>query len=1267
VTHDPRPTPRTELERRLLELSGAAGAVTPAVRHAGPHELHEVLGEGGMSTVYRGLDPRGRPVAVKVLPASVEDDDDTRRFDRERLARVEHPNVISILDSGVLPGGARWLAMELLEGEDLASRIARARLSPAAAVEIAIQIADALEAVHAAGLVHRDVKPANVFLCRGGGVKLLDFGIALRPTTDTRLTRKGYLVGTPAYLAPEQAEGGTDVDARADLWALGAVLYHCQAGRPPFERETALATVLAAITEAHVPLAQAAPGTPIDLSLAVDRALEKKPEARWQSARELCAALRAADLSPGSDLGSDALPVRELRVLTIVLLEGIADAPRVERVVREEGGRHLPVFGGRVVAVFGAKQTEGDEASRAVRVASLLRPYVALAAVATGRAGLGRGAVAGDVVGRAERGVALGRPGVVVDEPTSRAALGWEFAALGDGLYQASKAPDSSRTATPGHAAPLFGREGEMAQLRGAALRAIEGRATLVLCVGPPGIGKSRLLREAQAIVSASAPCVVSGRAEPRGGLPVLAEAIAVLGGWEPSASNEVRRGMLRRLAEERLGAGDRARACAESLGEALGTLFPDSPSLLAARSDPQIMMDRIRVALADWVEAATTAGPTAILIDDLQWADRLTVEVLDDLLDVLADRPLLVVAACRSDLLDSRPDLFAGRGAVRIEPSPLGPSDVVRLAAAVVGADAVVPESLLRVLADRTAGNPFFVEQIVLQARDTGADPESLPLTVEAAVQARLDHLPPAEKETCKRASVLGRIFWQEALSELGDPDPQASLASLRRKDLVGSRARSRLAGAREWQFRSALVQEVAYRMLPEPMRVDLHRRAGEFLGGRQDVPDEDVAIHLDRGGDRDGAASRFARAALAAATRGDDEAVLRCSDRALQLDAGAFAFALHVARAEAYRHGGDAFAEGRSLQNALAVAEGNADADRGKALVARSALEARTGRLDQAIETAREAVRAASDGEALAIARANEAVTLALAGRRAEADEAIAEADRALAGAGALTRARVAGWRASVYSLAGDLGASRDAFEAALQACREAGDLRRMGLAEASLADCYARAGMLEESERALSAALEATLRVRNRKTERYVRANLGRVRVALGRIDEGTESLHVAQSLASAAGDGRLLVAIDLYRAIALIAAGDAQAASALAQRAAAGAIESGQRGWAARAFAADARARLALGEVDVALDLSGRALSLRDEAGGVEEDEAEVFAARVAVLRKAGRTAEADAIGKRGRERVREMALRIGDPAWRERFSILPAAHRELSSG
>lgn len=263
----------------------------------GPYEITGELGAGGMGEVYRARDPRlRRDVAIKVVQPGHADRATWERFEREARAAsaLSHPNICTIFDTGEADGQP-YLVMELLEGETLRQRIGDKPMDVGAAVAIAIQIADALEAAHDKGILHRDIKPGNVMLVGRAHVKVLDFGLAKQTAVaegDETLTLRtetqaGHVMGTPAYLPPEVLRG-EKADARSDLWALGVVLYQMLSGRLPFRGATTLEVSSGILKVAPLPLSDSVPP---GLRAIVTRCLAKRREDRYQQANEVRDAL----------------------------------------------------------------------------------------------------------------------------------------------------------------------------------------------------------------------------------------------------------------------------------------------------------------------------------------------------------------------------------------------------------------------------------------------------------------------------------------------------------------------------------------------------------------------------------------------------------------------------------------------------------------------------------------------------------------------------------------------------------------------------------------------------------------------------------------------------------------------------------------------------------------------------------------------------------------------------------------------------------------
>ncbi|MBL8613409.1 MAG: protein kinase [Myxococcales bacterium] len=850
----------------------------------GRFTIERAVAEGGMGAVYLARDGQsGRAVALKVVRDPSPELNDRFLREVEILRGLAHPAIVEYVAHGTL-GTEPYLAMEWLEGEDLASRLARGSLDVTDALALARRIAAALAATHGRGLVHRDLKPSNVYL-PGGDVaqaKLLDFGTARPIRPRHALTQTGMLVGTPFYMAPEQARGQREIDARADVFAFGCLLHECVAGAPPWTGLDLLAVLAKILLEPAAPLRTLRPDVPSWLERLVLRMLAKDRDARPDGGEAVLAELEAGepDRRRASEMPPSLIGRDEQRVYCIILA-GHADAETATVAVGKQDSlgallrARLSGFAARVEVLAGdaalvvvqGSRVATDQALEAARIALALRPVLGATplVVVTGR-GSATGAVpVGEVVERASALLSRAPPGaIVLDETTSElVAARFEVREI-DGrreLVGERERPATVRTVL-GRPTPFVGRDRELAQLEALAEEAFdEGAPRAALVTGPAGLGKTRLLNEVLARVTAKRePAILFARAEIGSKDAPFALVGAALRDRAGFAAGDAR-------AAERfcdvLGAdlGDDARSdTIELLAEiARVPLANESEELRAARRDPVLMGARLQEAFVSFVEALTRRAPLVMVLDDLHWADAASLKLIDAALGALDRSPWLVLAMARPEIADEHPRLWADRGLSWVRLARLGRAAAERIAREILG-DRATEATLARVI-ERADGNAFFLEELV-RAVSQGAG-DALPDTVLATVQARLDGLSAYGRRALRMASIFGERFHPDGVAHLlaAEVAPAPLAASTVRMtapgvdwvtELVAAEVveRARKGAPGEIVFRHALVRDAAYETLTRDDRELGHRLAGEWLEARGGAEPSLLAAHFESGG---------------------------------------------------------------------------------------------------------------------------------------------------------------------------------------------------------------------------------------------------------------------------------------------------------------------------------------------------------------------------------------------------------------------------------
>ena len=880
----------------VLDRAAGAAALLDGVEvgsSVGRYRVDARIGAGAMGVVYKAYDTRlGRDVALKFLPPYLSRVEHVKtRFVNEARAAsaLDHPSICAVYEIGETASGALFIAMALCEGRDLGRHLAAERLDWRRALRIAAQLAAALDAAHRRGIVHRDLKPANVIV--GGELaRIVDFGIA--KIAGVELTDHGTALGTPAYMAPEQLRGRR-VDSRADIWALGVMLYEMLCGARPFPGSDARAVLAAMTAGPPKPLLELQTGIPaavasalqavLDLCLAVD------PDRRYASMRDLLGDLQHLCAGGDEDLGlappaaprepaESSGPSGELRRMAVLQCvfssddaEGLLEAlPQLKqlcaRIVTRFGGVTTEPGGETVVAWFGHPRAHEDDAARAVRAGlGILADAAKIGGSGAARVQVRAGVVSGTMVLRATGGVATLDPKAMIgpvarDASTlavfapastllvsgeARTLIGPHFDCLPHGelplgsgraaetVYRvAGESPAHARRTGATSATGLVGREHELAMLKARWDDARDGRGQCVLVTGEPGIGKSRLLQALGEHVAASAnPWLVYWQCSSHRRNTALHPVVDWLLDSELPA----------RGAEGADATLDRIEALLSEQGFDAAETAPLLAGLLAlptaSRYAPlQLSAERQRQKTFDlllkWLLGRAARQPVLVVAEDLHWADPTFVDLLAAFVEHVPGAPVLAVLTARPELDASR---VAAPHVARLDLGRLTDGETRGMIAAMAGGR--LSDAEIATLTEQCDGVPLFVEELtksVLEAREAGTLEQAftIPATLQESLAARLHRLG-STKATAQRASMLGRVFDEALLRALDDRDEGELGNDLAKLLAAGLLYRRGLGNEAAYVFKHALIQEAAYgSMLPGDRRRQHGRIADALLG---------------------------------------------------------------------------------------------------------------------------------------------------------------------------------------------------------------------------------------------------------------------------------------------------------------------------------------------------------------------------------------------------------------------------------------------------
>lgn len=861
-----------------------SGSLTIGTVVDGRFVIERSAGRGGMATVHQAKDlVTGQTVALKLLRSSTLSGLEATRLllESQLLAELHHPRIVSYICHGLTADSHPYLAMEWLDGEDLAQRLQRSPMRIDEALSLLEGVAEALSAAHSRGIIHRDIKPSNLFLRdkQAEKVTLLDFGVARNQERGLLLTRTGALVGTPGYMAPEQAKGVREIEPSADIFALGCILHECLTGAPPFVAMH-FSALLALILYEEVPtVSSLRPDVPDALSELVAKMLRKEPRLRPANGTKLVAEIekfRAATTSHSPSSTTTHRPVfrqmeeqlhgvvvasqRPPRILSFETLDYsepdpgfVASQQELASLLCQVNAQVERLADETLVANFRIEATATEQLTEILghilQVRDLWPSGLVVVTIspadANGRVPVGtqleKVCQLFDAAHPAEwdtqpKDAAL--TGVFVDDGIAALLSSiFDLDRLHPRLFRVQSGHDESRPVPPSlfESKRLFGRERELGLLHGTLRNCQEESvARVVLMTGRGGLGKSRLLWEFVTQAQAQTPhlTVFSARADQRATTsltPLLGSALRRLCGITPNDLGTEAAEKLRQRIQLRMSETEVAQ-CLPVLC-ALCSIAPSVLSMVRAEELATFDLGELSTAFLRFISAESAAVPILFAFDDLQSADAASVKIMDRVLAELADRALNVVGLADPSISIRFPKLWAQANTEILRLHPLSQQISEQLAHSLSNGrlSKEQTDKVVRI----AQGHPQTLHELLLWELDPHKDRFPSGISTRIFVDSLL--LPRDARRMVRAASAIGPVFWDESVRLiLGEPRASdrlaRALAVLAEQEWIVPQRSSRYPGCQEYRFRQVIVQECFAALIHPEERQIVTERMEEF-----------------------------------------------------------------------------------------------------------------------------------------------------------------------------------------------------------------------------------------------------------------------------------------------------------------------------------------------------------------------------------------------------------------------------------------------------